>query len=652
MKRLFNRFWPVAGIIVALLVLMGIMTALSLLLGGGKRLFLVLLVITLSAALAAVLLNDRLYRDVKRFITGVARELSPEQSNALDSLPTPVAVIGRKGEVIWYNRRFSSELLAGGDYNGGSIQRINKAFDIEAMRTGSSFRLKWGKEWYQCVPTVIGGTGVGGSVVYFHNITDLKQIEERFIATRPTVMMLVFDNEEELLKARESERVRVFSEVDALINEWADETAGICWANVRDKSLIIMEESKAKTLIDGRFSILEKARSISVEDGTPVTISIGVGRGGESIEECESWALQALDMALGRGGDQAVVRSQEGYSFFGGVSKSSERQSKVRIRMLASAFADLIETCDNCIVVGHRFTDLDSVGAAIGVSAIASALGRKSFVAVEEKSSLAADLIRYYRKNGSDCFLEPADALDRMRDNTLLVVVDTHSPGFVENRSLLERAANVVVIDHHRLMVDHIAEPALMIHEPFASSASEIVAELAGNMCERAVGRPEAEAMLAGIMLDTKSFVLRTGVRTFEAAAFLKRRGADTVEVKRLFAETLDTYTEKSRLVSAATLYKSCAIACAQKNVNNLRIVSSQAADDLLTISNVNASFVLFEADGCVNISARSFGKVNVQLIAEQLGGGGHLTMAGAQLRGVGMPEAVERLKAAIDHMR
>ena len=638
--------------ITALVIIMAAMTAISLLLSENKKLFLVFLVITIACAIAALLVNDKVYRDIKVFIQGINSELSPQRSTILDKLPTPVAVLGRKGEVVWYNRSFSEQLLAGGDYNGGSILKISKDFDIEATRSGENFRLKWSKEWYDCVPTPIDLASGKGSVVYFHNITELKHTEERYMSSRPTVMIIVFDNEEELLKARESERVRVFSEVDAMINAWADQTAGICWANVRDKSLIIIEENEAKRLINERFTILESAKKISVEGGTPVTLSIGVGRGGKDIEECEAWALQALDMALGRGGDQAVVKSDDGYRFFGGVSKSSERQSKVRIRMLGASLADMIESCGNCIVMGHRNSDLDAIGSAVGVQSIARTLGKPSYIVADEDTTIARDLIAYYKKNGNDCFVDYAHALDLVRDDTLLVVVDTHSPNFVDCKPLLERAPKVVVIDHHRMMVEHIDNAALMIQEPYASSAAEIVSEIASSTCERAIGRPEADAMLAGIMLDTKSFVLNTGTRTFEAAAFLKRRGADTVEVKRMFSENFDTYVERTHLVSHSDFYKNCAISIADPDVDNIRIVSAQAADDMLTISGVSASFVLFEANGEINISARSHGKINVQLIAEHLGGGGHLTMAGAQLRDVDMDEAVALLKAAIDKTR
>ena len=645
-----KRFWPVTYLMAALIALMGLMTFFSKVISDKEKLVSVNFILTLFALLAVIILSDQLRRDVKDFLVSITRQLEPEQEFTLSGIPIPCAVIGYKGELVWYNELFEESLLGGIASVGRDIRKVNRDFDIEKMRAGGSFNVRWGDRWMDCHVTECKNSS-GRYIVYFSDISELKYTEQRYLCSRPTVMLIVFDNEDELLKVRESERMRVLSAVDALINKWAGSVAGICWADARDKSLIVLEETEAKKLIDSRFSILEEAHSIVVEDGTPVTLSIGVGRGGASIEQCEEWALQALDMALGRGGDQAVLRSGEGYSFFGGVSASSERQSRVRIRMLGAALNELILKSDNCIVMGHKFSDLDAMGAAIGVYAIAKTLGKEAFVVADRETTLAGSLINYYSRSAGNakCFLSPSDALDHIREGTLLVIVDTHSPDFLESRVLYEKAKNVVVIDHHRLMVGHIENSKLLIHEPYASSACEIVSELAAYNSEKAIGRLEAEALLAGIMLDTKNYVLRTGVRTFEASAFLRRRGADTVEVRKLFAESLETYVEKLKLVSQATVYNGCAISCAPREVKNMRIICSQAADDMLAISGVNASFVLFPQNGGISISARSLGKVNVQLIMEKLGGGGHLTMAGALLDGKTMEQAIELLHAAID---
>ena len=657
MNNKLRRFWPVWPIVIMLIALMILMTVFPLTIDNRNKVILMDVTVTVFAIGAVLLVSDRLKSDIADFMRRLVDNLTPADRNAVTAVPLPAVMLGYRGEIIWYSPAFLSEVMNGVDCMGGSIIRACPGFDMENLRLGDSFQLKIGERWYSCAASICKGEDNGRYMVFFDDITDLKATEERYIATRPTVMLIVFDNEDELLKARESERMRVISAVDAVINKWADVNSGICWADARDKSLIVLEETEAQKLIDEKFTILDMAKTIVAEDGTPVTLSIGVGRGGESIEQCETWALQALDMALGRGGDQAVVHDQNGYSFFGGVAGSTEIQSRVRIRMCSTSFAELLDKADNCIIMGHSYSDLDAVGASIGLSAIARSMKKEVFIAIDKASSLAGELVDYYAAasaaaSDDKLFVHPSDALDHLRENTLLVIADTHSASFVESSELYERCKNIVVIDHHRMMVNHIENYRLFVHETYASSACEIVTEMASYIAENAITRAEANALMAGIMLDTKNFVIRAGVRTFEASAFLKRRGADTVEVKRLFAETLDSYIAKARLVSSAELYRGCAIACTTEQFANQRIVSAQAADDMLMISDVNASFVLFESGGRVNISGRSYGKINVQMILERLGGGGHLTMAGAQLSDVTMAEALNMLYDSIDKQR
>lgn len=642
-----KKFWSLTLQIIILIALMAAMTIFTHFVEDNQKLFGIHLTLTVFAALAMILLGEKSRREIGSFLRRIVQQLSPSQQEALKGIPVPVAVIGKKGELVWYNELFGETMINGEAY-GTSITKVNPKFEMENVRAATPFQIKWEKKWFNCIPSALSGKDAGKYVIYFQDITTLKITEARYNDSRPTVMIIVFDNEDELFKARESERMRVTSAVDVLINNWVGDKAGICWADARDKSLVILEETEAKKLIDEKFTLLDQAREIMVDDGTPVTLSIGIGRGGSNIEECEAWALQALDMALGRGGDQAVVRSPEGYSFFGGVSKSSERQSKVRIRMLANSLTEIVKQCDNCIIMGHHHSDLDAIGAAIGMYSIVRSLDKEVFITVDRKTSMANSLISYYNRTADkDIFMDPYDALDHVGDKTLVIIVDTHTVPLLESAPLYERAKEVVVIDHHRMVVGHISNARLFIHEPYASSTCEIVSELAGYIDERTIGRTEAEAMLSGIMLDSKNFVVNTGVRTFEASAFLKKRGADTIEVKRLFAESLDTYSDKARVVANAQIYRNCAISVAD-DVSNVRVVCSQAADDMLAISDVHASFVLFEENGIVNISARSFGKINVQIIMERLGGGGHLTAAAAQLRDTTMDEAVKKLHDAI----
>ena len=341
-----------------------------------------------------------------------------------------------------------------------------------------------------------------------------------------------------------------------------------------------------------------------------------------------------------------AIKNGNTFEFFGGVSKGVERHDKVRSRVIALTLADNIKNSDCVFVMGHQFSDLDSVGASIGLwSAITKGQEKPCYVVLNREQTLAGALVETVEKAGNTgMFLSPREALSLITDRSLLIIVDTHSESFVESRDLYKYSKRTVVIDHHRMMVKHIENAIIFYHEPYASSASEMVTELVQYLGENAIGRLEADALLAGITLDTKNFVLKTGVRTFEAAAFLRRKGADTVEVKRLFSNSIDTYRAKYQLVSNAEIYNSCAVTAADEDCPDIRIASAQAADELLGVQGVNASFVLYSSAGTVNISARSLGAVNVQVVMEKLGGGGHQTMAGAQLKDTTVTAVRERL--------
>lgn len=378
-----------------------------------------------------------------------------------------------------------------------------------------------------------------------------------------------------------------------------------------------------------------------------------MGRGAEDLAESERWARQALDMALGRGGDQVAVKQKgDTYEFFGGLSKGVEKRDKVRTRVIAATLSDHIKSSDRVFIMGHKNSDLDCIGAAVGMwAAIRKGLEKQASIVVNRNQTLAGALIDSVEESygEEELFISPLEALQTATERSLLIVVDTHSVNFVESRELLDRVPRTVVIDHHRMMVTHIKNALIFYHEPYASSASEMVTELAQYIKSSSIDPVDAQALLAGIMLDTKNFVLKTGVRTFEASAYLRRRGADTVAVKKLFSNTLETYKQKSQLVSGAEIYKGCAIATSSWEFEDLRIASAQAADELLSIQGVKASFVLYRTGSDVNISARSLGDVNVQVILEEFGGGGHFTMAGAQIKNMTMSDARRALIRALD---
>ena len=489
-------------------------------------------------------------------------------------------------------------------------------------------------------------------MLYFSEITGLKQLADRYLMTRPVVMLILVDNYEELLQsAKESEKSQTLGQIDVLLEEFISKTNGFIRKLDRERFIAVIEEQHFNQLAEERFQILDKARQLQFANRYPVTLSIGVGRGGQNLAECEAWAKQAVDMALGRGGDQAAIKSDTGFAFFGGISKGVEKRTKVKTRIIASALSELVETSDNVIVMGHCFGDLDSIGASIALAAAIRQMGKPSVVCVSRTKNLAGCLLEKEERSGvHDLFAEEEQALEMMTPHTMVIIADTHNPALIESAKVYEKAQTVVVIDHHRKMVNHIDNAVIFFHEPFASSASEMVTELLQYLGDDiSLGKTEAEALLAGIMLDTKNFVLKTGVRTFEAAAFLRRMGADTVEVRQLFSGTMEAYQRKAKLVASAEIYKSCAVACSDAVAEDLRIAAPQAADELLGISGVKASFVLYQAGESISISARSMGQMNVQVIMEALGGGGHLTMAGAQVPGSDIEKVRRMLLEAID---
>ena len=445
------------------------------------------------------------------------------------------------------------------------------------------------------------------------------------------------------------------AEVESVLREWVTEELGGFMRRLSNgRFLFITDDAHIEEAKQKRFRVLDKVREIKNHSKTmSATVSVGVGRGAATIAESERWARQALDMALGRGGDQvAVMRGGDTYEFFGGLSKGVEKRDKVRTRVIAATLTDHVAASDRVFIMGHANSDLDAVGAAVGMwAAIRKGLDKQAHIVINRGSTLAGSLVDMVEESyqGEEVFLGPGDALPLVTERSMLIVVDTHSVGYVESREVLDKARRVVVIDHHRMMVTHIKNALIFYHEPYASSASEMVTELVQYIRSSAIDRVDAQALLAGISLDTKNFVLRTGVRTFEASAYLRRRGADTVMVKKLFSNSLDSYKRKAQLVSGAEIHKGCAIATTNWEFDDMRVAAAQAADELLSIQGVKASFALYKVGGDVSISARSLGDVNVQLILEEFGGGGHFTMAGAQLKNVSMGEARRQLIHALD---
>lgn len=645
MKRNFTRFEFFVPVLCAACLALGVALCLA------KPVYLIpVAAIILAAAAAAAVCAAHTRRLVRHILYG---EKSAE-GGSFAALGMPVLILS--GDVIiWYNEAFRKEILGGDEACLEAIRKRVPAFDRALTSEPTGQNLENGGRRY----TVYGSAAEGESdlyIAYFVDNTALKRQAGEYIATRPSVMLIAVDTYDEILKElKESERARIAGEIDLALEQFIGATSGFLRRTGTSRYLAVVEERHMQEIVKNRFSILDTVRAIGQEDIT-VTLSIGVGRLGDTFRECEEMAVQALDMALGRGGDQAAVKSKNGFEFYGGVSRSVEKRSKVKSRIIATALHDLIVQSDDVIIMGHKMSDLDSVGSAVGVWRICQMCHKPACIVVDEKRTLSEKLLAQFKDADHEgCLRTPDEMENQVSPRTLVIIVDTHMARMVENETIYKRAKNVVVIDHHRKCVGHIDNAVIFYHETSASSASELVTELIQYMPsdkETRLTAVEAQALLAGITLDTRNFALHTGVRTFEAAAYLRRMGAQTQAVKKLFNSSLESYAYRAQLVTDAELYMGCAVVVADELPEHMDVVIPQAANDLLTIDGVEASFVAVNTGSQISISARSMGDLNVQVVMETLGGGGHLTMAGAQLRGVTVDEARKRLFDAITQYR
>ncbi len=617
----------------------------------NKIIFTVEIILSISAlvSVTAYTINEKQY--IKYIVFEAMKSIGKSGEDAINNISVPVAILGANNEIIAFNTLFVQKLCNGSNPVDSNIADYLSNGNTSTLYEENGVDTFYNGKWY----IAFGVKNPGGSVVYFIDDNNYKVNSDEYANSRPVVAIVAFDNKEELERETEEGKAsQITVLVEKEIVKWVTSTTGFYKKMNGGRYLVVMEERYIKQFISEKFKVLEAIRAIKINDRMNATISIGVGRGGSTFKECELWARQALDMALGRGGDQAAVKKSETYQFFGGVSKGIEKRDKVRTRVIAATLSDHINNSSNVIIMGHRYSDLDSVGASIGMwSAVVKGLHRNAYILINRQQTLAKSLVASFEKSGFDSIFKTEEEIleDILDDHSLLIIVDTHSPNFLESKAVYEKCKRVVVIDHHRMMVNHIDNALVFYHEPYASSASEMTAELIQYIGHDTISRLESEALLAGIMLDTKNFVLRTGVRTFEAAAYLKSNGADTVEVKRLFSNSIDTYKVKYKLVSEAEIFNYCAIACADENIPDIRIASAQAADELLGIENVKASFVMYPVGKTINISARSLGDLNVQVIMEALGGGGHQTMAACQLENVSIAEAREKLVSLINDL-
>lgn len=646
-----RRKFPISFIIsISLLILSCILSAIMLREYSIQRF---LLAIIPAVIFSGILITELFiaHKNSLRFIATLNESVGTTENEVLYYSESPAVILNDDFAVLWCNKEFDSQLMPGYEIFGNDISKIFN-IDIKELMLEGVTTNEYNGRTYKVTSIVIDKNNRKMIYLNFTDITEFAELFSKYKRTRPSVILLVIDNYEDVLQNfKESEKAQVSAAIETLLEEFMADTTGVLRKLNQDKFIAIIEEQHLIEIIKSKFSILDNARNITVgEKSSIITLSIGVGHGASTLEESESFAKQALDMCLGRGGDQAAVKTENGFRFFGGVAKGVEKKSRAKSRIISNAMQEVINNSDDVYIMGHRFADMDAVGAGTGLAGAIRQIGVNAYFVVDKQKNLSGQLIEKISEEFPDIIMPPDDAEANFNENSLLIIVDTHNAAMIESYALYEMANQTIVIDHHRKSVNFIDDAVIFHHEPYASSASEMVTEIIQYFKNiTVIPQVFAEALLAGIMLDTKNFVMRTGVRTFEAAAYLRKNGADTVKVKSFFTSSIDAYKKKSTLISSAEIIDNCAVAIAHSETDDIRIIAPQTADELLSIQDVDASFVIYKIGNVLNISARSLGAMNVQVIMEKLGGGGHQTMAAVQLEDTSFEQAKQMLIEAIN---
>ncbi|MDR0948575.1 MAG: DHH family phosphoesterase [Lachnospiraceae bacterium] len=605
-----------------------------------------------------------------------ATEYGQIQRRVLRELEMPYALLDDSGKVIWTNQAFETIIHQPKGYNR-SITAVFPAITRDKLPDDSgvdeaAYQLEYeGNDYIAKFKKIslknmmensdfIDGSSFGGFMISVFLIDQtalriaLQEVDDQSLA----VGMIYLDNYEEALDSvEEVRRSLLIALIDRKVNKYVSAIDGICKKLEKDKYLVVMRKKALSALQETRFELLEDVKTVNIGNEMAVTLSIGIGVDGLSYAQNYEFARNSIDLALGRGGDQAVIKTPERITYYGGKSQQMEKNTRVKARVKAHALREIITAKDKVLVMGHRMADVDSFGAAVGIYRVAQTLGRKTHIVLNDISTSIQPLVDLFRNNpeyDDDMILTNQQAMEAVGSNAVLVIVDVNKPSITECPELIRFCKSIVVLDHHRQGSETVENATLSYVEPYASSSCEMVSEILQYTYDDIKIRPEeADCMYSGIMIDTSNFMSKTGVRTFEAAAFLRRNGADVTRVRKLFREGALEYKAKADAVSQAEIYRQyfAISVCTGEDLPSPTIVGAQAANELLNIKGIKASFVLTQYQGKVYVSARSIDEVNVQIIMEHMGGGGHMSIAACQIEGMSMAEAIGILKQTIDSM-
>ena len=569
------------------------------------------------------------------------------------NLPLPYAVLDIRGRVLMYNEPFA-EVFAQPEAAQSVIELLMKTSGAGEKQTVTVAQRQYEAALNHC--DVVDPSGAVGAVLtlILSDVTEKCRLQRELEEKETVVGMILLDNYDDVLDSIDDEnRLPILSAlIDRKFNQLAQAADGVIKKLEKDRYIFLLSKGSLDQFKEKKFEPFNEIKEISVGEHIPVTLSMGIGIGGGSLEEAMQNAKAAMDLALGRGGDQVLIKDGEKYMFFGGKSGEIHRNARIRARVKADALLELMGDASDILVMGHKQADLDSLGSCIGICAIAKSIGKKCNIVMDKVSIGVKRLCDKMEESGKfhGVIVDGTEAMRMVSDRTLVIIVDTHRESMVDSRQILMAAKKIVVFDHHRKSTDFIDQAVLIYHEPYASSTSELITEMIQHMDKKVkLNQMEADALLAGITVDTKNFCVKTGAMTFESAAFLRRNGADGIRVRLLFQKDMDAYKAKATAVRDAELFRDhIAISVCPSDVENSTLTAAQAAGDLMNVTGIQASFVCCKVEDTVYISARSFGEINVQRIMEKLGGGGHLTVSGAQLPGCSTEEAKEKVRAAI----
>jgi len=609
--------------------------------------------------------NFKRKAEISNFIENLNINIDTATRDTLLNFPMPLVITELDGSIIWYNSSFGSiseqtDMLE--DTVKNLVREIKSTEQLPEGTKKNTERI-YGQ-------TVIDGrhytvlcnivrrdrnqdTSNYMLILYFIDVTELVELKKKYSDEKIITGLFVIDNYDDLMQSMEDPiRPQMLAEIEKKVVRWVSFTNGIIKKFERDKYLFLFEQKYMKELEEKKFEILDTVKEINIGYKLPVTRSLGFGLNGSPRSENLQFAAAAIDLALGRGGDQVVLKNGANFSFFGGKTRELEKRTKVKARVIAYALRELIDQADNAFIMGHENADIDSLGASLGLYRIVRSRNKDAYIILNRINPTIENLVSRIRSSEEyeELFINRNEAMEMLSGKTLLIIVDTHRKSFTEVPELIGNGTQTVVIDHHRRGADYIQDTVLTYQETYASSTCELVTEVIQYIDEKLkLTQLEAEALYSGIVVDTKSFTFKTGVRTFEAASYLRRQGVDTVAVKQLFQNDMQTYKSISSVVRDAELINDeIAISVCGKNLKTPQLIAAKAADELLNLSGISASFVLCSVGSEIWISGRSLGDINVQMILEKLGGGGHLSVAGAQLEGMDINDAKEKLKYAI----